>query len=256
MLNKRGLSFLACLLAAAAAIGYASFYYASLAHQENSYEKLQQQVVSSQAVSSLSLPEEPETSAVHIPIDFQQLQEENPDAYAWITIPDTEVNYPILQSATDNSYYLNHTIDGVSGYPGSIYSENMDARDFSDFNTILYGHDMKDGSMFGGLKKYRDPEYLLTHRDITIYTPTEMRTYRIFAAVVYSDAYIPAAYDETTEEGRGAFLESLKNTHNISSQYYDDVSVDSSSRILTLSTCIGGQPNLRYLIEAVYVENA
>ncbi len=256
MSSKRKLAVFACLLAAAAAVGYAAFYYTSLARKKDSYERLQQRVVSASAAAPAASPAETEAPAADIPIDFAQLRRENPDAYAWIVIPDTQVNYPILQSATDNRYYLDHTIDGASGYPGSIYSENTDAQDFSDFNTILYGHNMKDGSMFGGLKQYRDPEYLQAHRDITVYTPTEKRVYRIFAAVVYSDAYIPAAYDEATEEGRSTFLESLKNTHSISSQYFDDVPVDSSSRILTLSTCIGGQPNHRYLIEAVYVEDA
>lgn len=88
------------------------------------------------------------------------MKETNPDIYAWIEIPDTNVNYPIVQSADDDSYYLNHTIDGQEGYPGSIYTEKVNAKDFSDFNTVIYGHDMKDGSMFKDLHKFEDADFL------------------------------------------------------------------------------------------------
>ena len=68
------------------------------------------------------------------------------------------MNYPIVQSAYD-SYYLNHMIDGKEGYPGSIYTEKINAKTFSDFNTVIYGHDMKDGSMFKDLHKFEDATF-------------------------------------------------------------------------------------------------
>ena len=66
-------------------------------------------------------------------------------------------NYPVVQGGDDDTYYLNHTIDGTEGYPGSIYTERINAKDFSDFNTVIYGHNMKDGSMFMGLHNFEDP---------------------------------------------------------------------------------------------------
>lgn len=71
----------------------------------------------------------------------------NPDVYAWITVPGTEIEYPILQHPSDNSYYFMHNIDGSYGYPGCIYTENLNSKDFADNNTVIYGHDMKNDSM-------------------------------------------------------------------------------------------------------------
>ena len=140
----------------------------------------------------------------------------------------------------------------MEGLPGSIYTESGNARDFSDFNTVLYGHNMKNGTMFGSLKQYRDPDFLAQHRTILIYTPTEKRVYRVFAAVVYSDEHILTSFDLTAAEERRRFLASLSETGSSASQVLDDVDVTEYSRLLTLSTCIGSQPNNRYLVVAVY----
>lgn len=82
-----------------------------------------------------------------IPVKFGELQSVNPDVYAWITVPGTEIDYPILQHPSDNSYYLMHNIDGSYGYPGCIYTENLNSKDFTDNNTVIYGHNMKNDSM-------------------------------------------------------------------------------------------------------------
>ena len=84
-------------------------------------------------------------------IDFETLQAENSDIYAWIQIPGTLVDYPILQHPTDDSYYLNHTPEGVSGLPGSIYTESVHPKDFSAPLTVIYGHNMRNDTMFGSL---------------------------------------------------------------------------------------------------------
>ena len=97
-------------------------------------------------------------------VDFADLQANtNEDIYAWICIPDTAIDYPILQHPTDNTYYLNYNLDGSRGYPGCIYTEDYNARDFSDPVTVLYGHNMKNGTMFAGLHKYGDSEYMDSH---------------------------------------------------------------------------------------------
>ncbi len=93
-------------------------------------------------------------------IDFSALQEKNADIYAWIQIPGTLVDYPVLQHSTDRLYYLNHTIDGTAGLPGSIYSEAIHPKDFSAPMTVLYGHNMRNDTMFGSLHDYEDPDKL------------------------------------------------------------------------------------------------
>lgn len=79
---------------------------------------------------------QPEQPAVEIPIDFAALQQQNPDVYAWIKVPGTAVDYPILQSSTDNGYYLNHTIDGEEKKEGAIFTENYNTKTFEDPNTV------------------------------------------------------------------------------------------------------------------------
>lgn len=260
MSKKRWIIFLICIFAVAAAVCYIVYYFAVKDHNENVYEQIQSTVVTPiEEPEEEPEEEEPveqpveEEPPVEIPIDFEALWAINPDVYAWIEIPGTEIAYPILQHPTDDSYYLDHTIEGVEGYPGSLYTESCDAKDFSDFNTVIYGHNMKDRSMFGSLKDYRDSDFLSEHREIIIYTPTEKRVYQVFAAVVYDDRYIPAVYDDSDPEDRQAFLDSISETRDLNSQVLDDVDVNTDSQILTLSTCIGSQPNNRYLIEAVYV---
>lgn len=227
-------------------VGYLGMY----AWKNYQTAQLNQQV---QELAHPTMEPVPTEKPVEIPIDFAALQEKNPDIYAWIELPCCEEGMPILHHPTEDDYYLNHTVDKKSGLPGSLYTQQWNTLDFSDFNTIIYGHNMKNGSMFGHLKWYRDPEYLADNRDIVIYTPTDKRVYRIFAAVVYSDAHIPSKYNGFTEtKDRIEFLESLSKTGDAVSQVLDDVQVDENSQLLTLSTCVGGRPNNRYLVVAAY----
>ena len=83
------------------------------------------------------------TEQMENPIDFDSLTAQYPDIYAWIRIPGTKVDYPIVQREGDNGYYLNHTIDGKKKTEGSIYTEDYNSKDFGDANTVIYGHNMK-----------------------------------------------------------------------------------------------------------------
>lgn len=198
------------------------------------------------------VPEEPveEKEPVVIPIDFASLKETNPDIYAWIDIEDTNIHYPIVQSATDDTYYLEHTIEGVKGYPGSIYTERANAKDFSDFNTLIYGHDMKDGTMFKHLHKFEDPEFFQSHETVTIYTETEIKTYRIFAAIVYDNRHILNSFRFDDAESRKAFIQSLYDARSMKNQFREGMTIDENSRLITMSTCITGQPDKRYIVVA------
>ncbi len=189
------------------------------------------------------------------PIDFNSLQISNEDIYAWISIPDTSIDYPIAQHPTDDSYYLNHGADGFYSDYGCPYTELSDSKSFTEFNTIIYGHNMNDGSMFGALHSYEDETFFDEHRTIYIYTKDHVFTYKIFAAVMYSDAHIPYFYDDNIEADREAFLDSLKtDIVKERSIYYEDTDVTSDSKILTLSTCDKKLRNNRFLIVAVMTE--
>lgn len=184
------------------------------------------------------------------PIDFAHWKSVNDDVYAWIRIADTNIDYPILQHETDDSYYLEHTIDGVEGYPGSIYTEKVNAKDFSDFNTLIYGHDMRDGSMFKHLHKFEDYEFFETHDTVLIYTETETKSYRVYAAVIYDNRHIMYTYDNDNMEDRTAFIQSLKEIGGKGSYFREGMTIDENSKLITMSTCITGQPDKRYIVLA------
>ncbi len=246
------------ILVIVVSLSYIAYYYISQNQKAKVYEEMQDNAVKESDQEKDEETEEAdqtdeEKSHVDIPIDFTSLQAQNPDIYAWIQIDGTNINYPIAQSATDNEYYLNHTIEGQEGYPGSIYTENWNTKLFTDYNTVIYGHDMRDGSMFQNLHNYTDMTYLKEHENVVIYTPEKKLTYQIFAAVVYDDRHILHNFDFAFPEERQSFLDSLSESRNLGNIIRDDVKVDTDSRILTLSTCMTGQDDKRFLVEAVLI---
>ena len=113
-------------------------------------------------------------------IDFAAAQAANPDVYAWIWIPGTNIDYPILQSESeDDAYYLNHTIEKKEGLPGTIYTEKYNAKDFTSPVTVVYGHNMKNGSMFADLHKFEDKAFFDANPYVYIYLPDRTIKYRI-----------------------------------------------------------------------------
>ena len=178
-----------------------------------------------------------------IPVKFEELQAVNPDIYAWITVPGTVIDYPILQHASDNTYYLMHNIDGSYGYPGCVYTENMNSKDFTDNNTVIYGHNMKNGSMFAQLHKFEDPDFFNENREVLIYLPDEVLHYTIFAAHVYDDRHLLYSFDFTDPEVYQKYLDSIFSTRDMSANIDKDITVTTDDQIITLVTCIGSQPN-------------
>lgn len=189
-----------------------------------------------------------------IPVKFGELQSVNPDVYAWITVPGTEIDYPILQHPSDNSYYLMHNIDGSYGYPGCIYTENLNSKDFTDNNTVIYGHNMKNGSMFAQLHKFEDPDFFRENREVLIYLPDEVLHYTIFAAHIYDDRHLLYSFDFADPEVYEKYLQSVFDTRDMSANIDKEMTVTNEDQIITLVTCIGSQPNNRLLVQAVLTE--
>lgn len=185
------------------------------------------------------------------PVDFAGMWETNADVYAWITIPGTVIDYPILQHASDNTYYLNYNIDGSYGYPGCIYTENMNSKEFTDNNTVIYGHNMKNGTMFAGLHKFEDVAFFEEHTKVFIYTPEKELTYTIFAAYIYDDRHLLYSFDFANQEVYATYLEDIRNMRSMNALIRDDVTVTAEDKIITLVTCIGNQPEKRLLVQAV-----
>lgn len=197
----------------------------------------------------------PEQSKLHKKL--METMETYPEAYAYIDIPDTPVSEPMVQSRRGgdyNYYYLDHCIDGTPGFPGTIFTCHVNAKDFTDFNTVIYGHNMNNGSMFGSLKKYSDAAYRQEHELIYIYTTEGMYVYRVFAAVIYDDRLITQEFPEEKADSPQKFLESLQKVRNFNSWVSEDIQVTEEDHIITLSTCIANSPEERFLVCALLEE--
>lgn len=184
-------------------------------------------------------------------IDWNALQEKNQDIYSWITIPGTVIDYPILQHPDEPDYYLQHNLDGSKGYPGCIYSQLYNSRDWKDPNTVLYGHNMKNGSMFAGLHQYEDSRFFEEHPYVYIYSEDAVRVYRIFAAYEFSSAHLLLSFDTKNPENFEAYLEGIFERDGMNDNFDRDISVTAEDKILTLETCISKKPDNRWLVQAV-----
>jgi Uncharacterized protein conserved in bacteria len=167
-----------------------------------------------------------------------------------LDIPGTPIRYPILQHPAIDDYYLNICLDGTEGYPGSIYTNKMEGQRFDTFNTVIYGHNMQDGSYFGSLKNFLDPDYLAGHREIDIYAIDAKHVYDIFAVVIYNEKRITDYFPDEKLADRQAFLDSLREEGLDGSIYLNDVPVDLNGHMVTLSTCITDMHDNRLLIVA------
>ena len=144
---------------------------------EQEYEKLQEYVkvekntkepenMKPETTEDDKEKEQPEET---VTVDFAALQEINPDVVAWIRIPGV-LEYPVVRGE-DNSYYLNHTVQKTYNIAGSIFLDYRNERDFSDSKNIIYGHNMKDGSMFHVLRNYQDIDFFQENTGMEVYLP-------------------------------------------------------------------------------------
>lgn len=227
--------------------------------QETAYKCAGQEMVVASTTDNKSSAAKTETKTgsaagkpkVQIPVDIPALKKTNPDILAWISIPGTKIDYPIAQHPTDDGYYLKHGADGLKSSYGSLYMEACEKAPFQEFNTVVYGHNMNDGSMFAGLHLYEDKDFFDKHRELYVYTADHIFTYEVFAAVMYSDIRIPYYYNDLLQSDRTAFLESLSRdivaSRSIFVKGYD---VTEKNCIITLSTCDKTLRDNRFLVVA------
>lgn len=183
--------------------------------------------------------------------DIAALQQINPEAYAWLEITGTDISFPILQSAEDETFYLTHNIYGEEDDNGSVYTEYYNNTDFADPNTVIYGRNRDD--MFGKLHQFQDRDFFDAHREIKIYTAGKTLTYKIFAAYTYDDRHLIATYDFWDQLVFSNYLEDVFAIRAMDAYIDDSVEVTAENKIITLSTGVTGQDDKRYLVQAVLV---
>ena len=179
---------------------------------------------------------------INIEIDFETLLAANKDIIGWIYSTDTPINYPIVQSQ-DNDYYLRRMIDGAYNTAGSIFMDYRNNKDLTDLNTIIYGHNMKNNSMFGTLDQYKSQDYYDEHPIMYLITPDQTYKLELIAGLVVNDTSevykIPQKEDE---------LESLYKEMVKKSTFKTNLSLEEGDRLITLSTCSYENDSARYLI--------
>lgn len=190
-----------------------------------------------------------EDKAIENPIDFKKLKLVNEDIYAWIEIPNLEISYPILQHPTDDSYYLKRSYDRSFSYYGAVFSQaKYNATDFSDSCTVLYGHRMKDGTMFAGLSKYMRSDFMQEYDKFYIYTPDKVLEYEIFAAIPFDNRNILYTWDCSDKNDYWSLIHTILNTRSMDANIKTDYDINLYDRIVILSTCYPGDSSNRYLV--------
>lgn len=244
------------LLIAGVCLFFLLRYIITVRNAEKEVQYIQENYISTPDApdQDFSSPESETTDGFTIPeldIDFAALQKEvNPDIYSWILIPDTPINYPVVQHPDDNTHYINYNLDGSKGYPGCIFTENYNSKDWEDVNTILYGHNMRNGSMFGKLNSFANKDFFEEHPYIFIYSPDAVRVYQIFAAYEFSDLHLMAAFDWNEPEDVSRFFAVVSGYPG---NYDKTVELSDDDNYLTLSTCRTYKNTKRFLVQAVLI---
>lgn len=186
-------------------------------------------------------------------LDFSYMYMTNPDIYAWIEIEGTKVNYPILQNRGNDDKYLNTAIDGSYYIGGSLFTQaSYNKRDFNDPVTIIYGHTMRSGTLFGQLQStYSAKDSFAAHSRIKLYLPGELRYYTVFAAVPYSSMHILDAYDFKNPYWYNQFFRGVSKIRDFGAQFNRDIVPKPGDRVIILSTCLNEDSTKRFLVLAV-----
>lgn len=178
--------------------------------------------------------------------DLDALREINSDVTGWISIPGTEISYPIVQ-AEDNRYYLNRTWDKDKNIVGGIFMECENPPDMSSFNTIIYGHKMRNESMFGSLKNYAETEYWEKHPYVYVVTDGGVYRYDIFAAFESGTKEVVYRLNIKREVQKKELIEFSLSNSVISTK----IVPGTDDHLLTLSTCTGRGHAKRWVVQGV-----
>lgn len=178
-------------------------------------------------------------------VDFEELRKINSDVAAWLSIDGTQINYPVVHG-DDNDFYLNHRFDGQYNSAGCLFLDVENDGSFQQTNQIIYGHYMKNQSMFHNLTNYKEQSYFDEHPEGWLITSTGAYRLKFFTGYV-SDVYGDAWNIKLSEDEAADWLNDCKEKSVFSS----DVVPDSESKILTLSTCSYEFENARFVLQAI-----
>lgn len=248
---------LSVLLVVLIAVGVGGFAYVAWQQGEMDRAAQQQANTPEPATPEQVRPAQPEDSRVQNPINFAELKERNPEAYAWIYVPGTDVNLPVVQSTTDDNFYLNHNIDGDYAAEGAIYSQSMNAADFSDPVTVLYGHNLVNGSMFSTLHYFENEDFFAQHDTMYIYTIGHILTYKVVSAYQYDDRHILNSFDFSDPSVVRTYFDYVMAPNSLVENVRQGVTLQTTDKIVQLSTCTDtvNHTDTRYLVTGVLTDD-
>ena len=224
--------------------GWSGFqlYLGNKAYREgmNAYSKLTE---TNSGNAPEELPAEDGLNIEYTPADFAALAEINSDIVAWITVPGTQIDYPVVQGQ-DNEFYLEHLFTKETNHTGCVFLDAANHGDFSDRNSMLYAHHMRNGSMFADLEGYRQEGFLEAHPYFVLQTPEAVYRVEPFADVL-GDAY--STYNQTSFTDGAEFMNFIDNIR-ANSTFQTDTVITEEDQILGLSTCRYDASEGRYAV--------
>lgn len=239
-----------------AAALYAAYEALSLYKEQEKFKKMADETaINQEALSQASKPAKPEENGAILP-QYAKLAQQNPNLYGWVKIDDTPLNYPVMHTPTDPQMYLRLNFDNEYSIAGSIFMDYRCRKD-SD-NLILYGHNMKNGTMFGSLLNYQNEEYWKEHRVIHFDTLYEQQNYEV-AAVFFDYVHNKndqgfKYYDFIDAEGEEEYNRAV-SFFKEKSIYDTGVFLEYGDQLLTLSTCSYHVKNGRFVVVAKKLEH-
>ena len=220
---------------------------------EKLYEDIKQQVVvTNKPTETITQDKNKESDdkqpLLDISVDFEALKKINPDIIGWLYLPYGSISYPLLRGK-DNDTYLHQAYDKTPSNFGSIFMDYRNDNHFTDQRVIVYGHNMKNGSMFGTLKNYCDKTFYEKNKYFFLLTPKVVYTYRVFS---YHEADADGTVYELHDKNDSDYQEFIDMA--VKSSYLDTkVKVSEKNQTITLSTCTSSEAK-RFVVHAKLVE--
>ncbi len=239
-----------CIVTFLGCAGYLGFYFIQAHAAESEYDALRP------SITILDPDNQPEDTGESKPpvstvvIDWTELMAHNQEVKGYIIIPNTSISYPIVQGK-DNVKYLTTTVMGTYNPAGAIFMSCDNHANLEDRNTVIYGHNRNNGTMFEDLTKFLDPDFFAQNKTISIFTPAGECTYEIFQAYTANISLDYARVQFANDEQFGQYLTMIKGVPeaNIAPDY-----AKAGDKMITLSTCTNRTEDTRVVVHAKLVD--
>lgn len=179
---------------------------------------------------------------------YNKLKESNADYRGWITVENTDIDYPIVQG-TDNDFYLKHDFNKKESISGCVFMDYLNEVDKDD-NIILYGHNMRNGSMFSKLQNFKENEFFYQNNKVIIKDEAGEHTYEVFSVYVLKPGDKLGKINYSSADEFNEYIKFIKNK----SFYTSDIKVEKGDKILTLVTCTYEIDDARTIVHAKLIK--